>query len=134
MAIGWLTILKSVPWSEVISNAPRVADAAKKLWNTVAKKSVAKVPPDAMAQPVLSPEAQAVAALETRLVAMEAAFSDLHNQMLASSELIKALAEQNAQLVKGIEVNRVRVLWLAAAIGVVAVAAVLSLASAPFYS
>ncbi len=134
MAIGWLTILKSVPWSEVISNAPKVAAAAKNLWNTVARKSVSTVPPDTTAQPALSPEAQAVAALETRLVAMEAAFSDLHNQMLASSELIKALAEQNAQLIKGIEVNRVRVLWLTAAIAVVAIAAVISLASTPIYS
>ena len=29
MAIGWLTILKTVPWTEVISNAPKVADGAK---------------------------------------------------------------------------------------------------------
>ena len=41
--------------------------------------------------------------------------SDLHGQMLASSELIKELAEQNAQLVKRIEANRKRTLWLAAA-------------------
>lgn len=33
MAIGWLTILKSVPWAEVISNAPKVAEGARKLWN-----------------------------------------------------------------------------------------------------
>ena len=56
---------------------------------------------------------------------MEAVFSDLHNQMLASSELIKALADQNAQLIKRIEVNRVRVLWLAAAIVGMAIAATL---------
>ena len=41
--------------------------------------------------------------------------SDLNQQMLASSELIKELAEQNAQLVKRIEANRKRTLWLAAA-------------------
>jgi hypothetical protein len=28
MAIAWLAVLKSVPWSEVISNAPKVADGA----------------------------------------------------------------------------------------------------------
>ena len=42
--------------------------------------------------------------------------------MLASSELIKALAEQNAQLVKRIEVNRKRTLWLVAATLVLAIA------------
>ena len=48
--------------------------------------------------------------------------------MLASSELIKALAEQNTQLIRRVEANRVRVLWLAAAIAVVGVVAVASLA------
>ena len=129
MAIGWLTVLKSVPWSEVISNAPKVADAAKKLWSAVAKKSVSTEPPTTAAASALSPEEQSIAALETRLLAMEVAFADLQSQLLASSELIKALADQNAQLVKGIEANRVRGLWLAAAVAVVAIVAVLSLAS-----
>lgn len=46
--------------------------------------------------------------------------------MLASSELIKTLAEQNAQLIRRIEDNRKRLVWLAgvaAAIGIVAVVA-----------
>lgn len=129
MAIGWLTVLKSVPWSEVISNAPKVADAAKKLWNAVAKKSVSSEPPTTAATSALSPEESTIAALETRLLAMETAFADLQGQLLASSELIKALADQNTQLIKGIEVNRVRGLWLAAAVAVVAIVAVLSLAS-----
>jgi hypothetical protein len=129
MAIGWLTVLKSVPWSEVISNAPKVADAAKKLWNAVAKKSVSSEPPTTAATSALSPEESTIAALETRLLAMETAFADLQSQLLASSELINALADQNAQLIKGIEVNRVRGLWLAAAVAVVAIVAVLSLAS-----
>ena len=129
MAIGWLTVLKSVPWSEVISNAPKVADAAKKLWNAVAKKSVSSEPSTTAATSALSLEESTIAALETRLLVMEAAFADLQSQLLASSELIKALADQNAQLIKGIEANRVRGLWLAAAVAVVAIVAVLSLAS-----
>lgn len=44
---------------------------------------------------------------------VEVALDDLHAQMLASSELIKALADQNTQLVKRIEANRIRVFWLA---------------------
>lgn len=40
MAIGWFALLTKVPWSEVISNAPKVADAAKKLWKVVADKSI----------------------------------------------------------------------------------------------
>jgi hypothetical protein len=33
--------------------------------------------------------------------------------MLASSELIKEMAEQNAQLIKRVETNRARLVWLA---------------------
>jgi uncharacterized membrane protein len=47
-------------------------------------------------------------------VSLEATTADLHNQMLASSALINALAEQNTQMVKRVEANRIRVLWLAA--------------------
>jgi hypothetical protein len=38
MAIGWLSVLQLVPWGEVISNAPKVAESAKKLWQVVGKK------------------------------------------------------------------------------------------------
>lgn len=127
MAIAWLAVLKSVPWSEVINNAPRVADGARKLWSTVARKSSPPEVADPGTQPAVSPESQPLAALAARAVALEAAVSDLHGQMLASSELIKALADQNAQLIQGIETNRVRVLWLSTAIALVAIAALLAL-------
>ncbi len=115
MAIGWLTILKSVPWTEVIKNAPKVAEGAKKLWSAVGKQRAADGAADAGAQPAASHEPHTLEALEARAAALEAAVSDLNQQMLASSELIKELAEQNAQLVKRIEANRKRTLWLAAA-------------------
>ena len=51
----------------------------------------------------------------------------MHNQMLESSELIKALADQNAQLIKRVEINRVRVLWLAAATIVLGIVAAINL-------
>jgi hypothetical protein len=88
------------------------------------------VTPAAAAQTPMSSEAQAIAALESRLVSMEAAAADLHTQMMASSELIKALAEQNAQLIARIEAHRVRVLWLTWATGVAAIASIAGLALA----
>ena len=112
MAIGLLTILQSVPWSEVISNAPKVADGAKKLWKTVARKPAPHESSGGNGQAALSPEAQAFATLESRIAVLEATTTELHGQMLASSELIAALAEQNAQLIKRIETNRKHVLWL----------------------
>jgi hypothetical protein len=127
MAIGWLAVLQSVPWSDVIKNAPKVAEAAKRLWNTVAKSRSTPEIPAVDLLPTLSPEAQAIAVLEARLASAETATSDLHAQMLASSELIKALAEQNTQLIVRIESNSVRLLWLGAAITVVAIAATVAL-------
>lgn len=128
MAIAWLSVLKTVPWGDVISNAPKVADGAKKLWSAVAKKPPAAEFPAASAQPALSPEAQSVALLQAQLAAAEAEVSGLHNQMLESSELIKALADQNTQLIKRFEVSRIRILWLAGAIVVLGVVAGINLA------
>ena len=113
MAVPWLTILKTVPWTDVIHNAPKVADGAKKLWNTVAKKPVAR-PADVAgtAAPDAPDAAGETARFQARVAALEATTADLHAQMLASSELIRSLAEQNAELVQGIEANRARVVRL----------------------
>ena len=126
MAIGWLTVLKMVPWTDVISNAPKVADGAKKLWGSVGKKQpVASVPPfDAGAD--LPPETPSVIKMAARLAVLEAASRELHSQMLASSELIATLAEQNTQLIQRVERNRVQLRWLAV---VSAVSAVLATAA-----
>ena len=122
MAIGWLTVLQSVPWSDVISNAPKVADGAKKLWNAVSKKSSSQEASDSIAHSAGAAKPPTLAELEARANALEAELSDLQQQMLKSSELIKSLADQNAQLIQRIEANRVRVLWLSAATSVVAIA------------
>ena len=114
MAIGWLTVLKSVPWGEVIKNAPQVAEGAKKLWSSVSRKP----PPPQTAPP------------QGELAQLRASVNDLHGQMLASSELIKALADQNAELVRRIELNRARLVWLGAAVAIVALVAGWALAAA----
>ena len=128
MAIGWLSIIQLVPWSDVIRNAPKVAEGAKKLWDTVSRKQPALEVPAASAQPALSTEAQSIGLLQTQLAAAEAAISDLHDQMRESTELIKALADQNTQLIRRVEANRIRVLWLAGITVVLAVIAAIGLA------
>jgi len=126
MPLPWLTVLQSVPWTDVIKNAPKVAEGAKKLWNSVGRKppGVTSPEPAAPAPASSSPESQAIVALELRVAGMEAAIDDLHAQMLASSELIKALADQNAQLIRRIETHRVRWSWLAGAVVVASILAV----------
>jgi len=125
MALSWLAVLQSVPWSEVIKNAPKVAEGAKNLFDTVARRGrkteATAAQASANAEPAagvpLSAEAQAIAALETRMAAMDTAVAELNAQLLASSQVIKDLAEQNTQLIQRIEANRVRTLWLAGASG-----------------
>lgn len=101
MAIGWLTILSNVPWSDVVKNAPVVVDGAKKLWKKVSGKTspASSLPIDG------TPEGQ-LAALQLRV-------EELHGQMQAAGELIQSLAEQNAQLIVRVETCRRRLLALA---------------------
>lgn len=127
MPIPWLVVLQSVPWADVVKNAPKVADGAKKLWNAIGTQSPLAEGPVASEAATAMPEEQIIDTLRARLTVIEAATADLRSQMLASSELIKALAEQNTQLVQRIEANRVRVVWLAGTLAIVGILATSSL-------
>ncbi|MCL2525355.1 MAG: hypothetical protein FWF20_11210 [Betaproteobacteria bacterium] len=107
MALGWMTILRNVPWSDVIRNAPAVADGARKLW----RKAAGKGSEGGKSEEVADVDEQNPAA---QLAALQKQVAALHEQMLASSEVIQALAEQNAQLIARNEIHRRRLLWLAA--------------------
>lgn len=123
MAIPWLTVLQSVPWTDVIRNAPKVADGARKLWQRVARRT----PAAGAASPAgasLVPADDAV-----RLAALEAAVADLHEQMLASSDLIRALAEQNTQLIGRLETQERRLHRLGRAAAAGALVLLLGLAA-----
>lgn len=127
MAIGWLALLKTVPWTEVVRNAPKIADGAKKLWVALATKPTASETEIDTDQLSFYSESQSINSLQERLATVESACSDLHKQMIASSEIITELAEQNAQLVKKIELNRIRTLRLAGATMFIAVIAIIHL-------
>lgn len=119
MAIGWLSVLKMVPWGDVIENAPKVASGAKKLWNTVGKKPTA--PAAAPVTGTLVDVPEPVAALQAQVTQLQTSVAELHQQMLESSALIGSLAEQNTQLIARVEVNRKRVLALAVVLVALAV-------------
>jgi hypothetical protein len=124
MAIGWLSVLRSVPWAEVVNNAPKVASGAKKLWSAVGAKTP-QVPPAATPAPVdlAAAEGQNLLALQSRIAELEAAAADLHSQMMDSSALVKALAEQNTQLILRTDTLRKRLAWVAGLLGVTALLA-----------
>jgi len=126
MPIPWITVLQAVPWSEVIRNAPKVAEGAKKLWKTVGKKQAEPAVMETSEVDVVSPE-QTMAELEARAEALEARVEDLHEQMLAASQLIKELAEQNTQLIRRIETNRVHMIWLSVVTSMIVIVAIFAL-------
>ena len=133
MPVGWMTVLKLVPWVEVIKNAPAIADGARKLWATAARPApgyAGSTSPEEAAPAgsagLESPPA--LAALQAQLASAEDSVARLQEQMQASSALIKALAEQNAELVQRVELNRRRTVWLGAGLGVLALLAGLRLA------
>ena len=124
MAIGWLALLKVVPWLEVARKAPEIAENAKKLWGTVANKSPKSELVVVNEHAVLGSNDQEIGWLKQKLVVIESANAELRSQMLTSAELIKSLANQNAALIKKVEINRIRLIRLAAftiIIGIIAI-------------
>ena len=109
MAVAWLKVLKSVPWSEVIAAAPQVANGARRLWDTVGRKQGA---PGAMAEEAIMPAQtmgdDGVAMLVTHIEQQDAAIAQMHNQLRDASKLITELADQNAQLIAKMEAARGR--------------------------
>jgi hypothetical protein len=113
MVAPWLAVLQHVPWSEVISNAPKLAEGARKLWNTVSGQPPAPVPTAPPDSTLPATPAELIGALEARIAALEAGTAGLQAQMRESTELIKSLADQNTQLIQRAEANRRRTVWLA---------------------
>ncbi|WP_395402136.1 hypothetical protein ACHMW6_28885 [Pseudoduganella sp. UC29_106] len=108
MALGWLAILKTVPWTDVISAAPQLAGSARSLWDAVANK-----PPSKLAHTTDVDSTQARIAV--RIDQTEAGLAAMQAQMLSASDIIKSLADQNTLMVAKIELLRMRLLWLCAA-------------------
>lgn len=119
MAIGWLAVLQAVPWGQVIDKAPKIVNGAKKLWGSVSSKPASEEvwEPDDY---VPSGSNEETEMLRQRLNSLEKSTAALHEQMVTSTALIKDLAEQNTQLIKHIEANRVRTFWFAV-LGITAV-------------
>lgn len=89
------TILANIPWGQVVESAPKIAQGAGRLWETVKNRRAEPAPPPQAAGEAPTPEQQ----LQTRLHALESQVQALQDEMRASAQLVKELAEQNAQLV-----------------------------------
>lgn len=112
MAIGWLKVIQSVPWSDVISNAPKVADGAKGLWDRMSKKVAADTEAsDGVASTQATP-AHSLEQLQAELAALRSSHLQLETQMLGATELINSLAQQNQDLVQRVDRLQSQMRWL----------------------
>ena len=110
MAIGWMTALKVIPWSDVIEATPGIVKGARKIF----ARSQQTETPVATDTPSSSVELQA------RVVQLESSLARMAEQQQASAQLIETLAEQNARIVEVVDILRVRTRLLMAASGVLA--------------
>ena len=124
MPIPWLTVLQSVPWSDVVRNAPKVAAGAKKLWDNVAHKGPAQQGPADSATAVETEPT--LLSLKADVIALRAGSMLLQQQLAESSAMVSELAEQNTQLIAGMEALRrkqKRMLWALLVVAAVALIA-----------
>lgn len=125
MAANWWTMLKTVPWSEVLSAAPQVASGARRLWDSVNRKQVKPPAADEVADIIVSDD-EILAAVSARVQQHDEALLDMRAQLRSASELIANLAEQNAQLIAKVELQRGtlrRMSWLALGAAIAALVA-----------
>jgi hypothetical protein len=106
------SVLSNIPWAQVVENAPKVAEAAGKLWTRVARRNAESAGGTGSDLTSGASESQV---LRARLASLEAVVTALQDEMRASSQLIKDLAEQNTVLIQRIELARVKLVRLAAA-------------------
>ena len=116
--VGWVTALKLVPWGDVIEATPQILQAAKKLLGTT-QKGNADAAAGALEGGAGGETAMPVA---LQLQHLRDRVAQLEREQQESAELIQSLAEQNAQVVRAVEVLRQRQQRLMVAAGILAVA------------
>lgn len=120
-----LTILSNVPWSQVIDAAPKVAEGATKLWNSVIRNKGKDLPNQSKEVESSHSSAAKIESIEevrVQLESIQLAVGNLREEMQSATELIKILAEQNTALVQRVELNRLRLVRqnrVIAALGIV---------------
>jgi hypothetical protein len=127
MALPWLTLIKAVPWTDVIEHAPTVLSGAQKLWQRLPGRGPAATPP-APTTPAVADAGQSlsaqVAELRTGVVAAEQQLAELQARLSDSNALIRDMAEQQARMLAQIEAHRRALGWTAGLAAVALVVAV----------
>jgi len=98
MAFGWITVLKIIPWKDVLENAPHIAKAAKNLYVGTKNNISSSGPADSSASTSDSGNKKST---DSHLHEIEREVSDLNS-------VVRSLAKQNVRIVEAIEVLRIR--------------------------
>ena len=129
MPISWITALKLVPWGDVIEATPQVLKAAKGLLR---KKEAAAEAAAAATEPVgrLATAHTAGEQALQLIQSLEGRIQQLEQGQQQSAELIQQLAEQNAQVIRTVDLLRTgaqRLAWACGGLAVVVVGLVIAL-------
>jgi hypothetical protein len=93
--------LKAVPWTTIISNAPLIVDGAKKLASLVRTTSSSQ-------RTGAAELAHASSGPNTGTAALQGRIQQLEEEQRQSAELLRAMAETNAQMAQALEYLRAR--------------------------
>ena len=117
MAVGWVTALKLVPWGDVLEATPQILQAAKKLLGAT-RQGTTQAAPGSLA----GTNDAAAPPIALQLQQLHERVARLEQEQQESAVLIQSLAEQNAQVVRAVEVLRQRQRRLTVAAGILAAA------------
>ncbi len=98
MPIPWISLLKIVPWTDVIASAPSVADKAKKLWKGTINKN-SDIGKDSVPQSPNLSNPPDIQALEKNYNQISNRLEETIFQINETNEVLKALSEQNSALI-----------------------------------
>ena len=101
MPIPWPAVFKAIPWTQVATAAPAILDQARKLVGKVRQKDTGPSPTESSASS--PPQVNPFLTVEARLSHVEGRIEGISEEALSSAELLKSLAEQNAQLVQAMD-------------------------------
>lgn len=108
----WMTALKLVPWGNVIEATPKIVKGAHTLFTNTLRKQPGAGASAKSADPAgdaaLANLARDPTAVEALMQALQARVAVVEEGQHASAELIRSLAEQNAEIVPMVDAMRRR--------------------------
>lgn len=100
MGLNWIAAVKLIPWKDVAAVTPDILKGAKSLWSRARKSGARPAESDLMET--------GAGDMAANLKGLTARVAELEAEQRSVSDLINALAEQNAQLVAAVGLLRIR--------------------------